>query len=158
MALDLDQSGRIPQVEKVYLGPTLGWRYIDKPIDVEFVISGGGSQIAPGFKGILQMPEWLYVQQWILMSDQQGSMIMDVYKISLAQAAAQVPINNPAFSITGSEQPTILGGNSYGTASTLAGWNRNFDQNDILGFVVVNNTTLFRATLILECVTLKGFG
>ena len=80
MALDLDQGGRIPQNVSTYLGPTLGWRYTDAPTDIEFVMSGGGVTVAPGFKGVLTIPEWVVVQSWVLLADRACTATVDIWR------------------------------------------------------------------------------
>lgn len=156
--VDLDQGGRIPQISLVNLGPTIGWKRIDKPIDVEYCISGGGSAIAPGFKLQLQMPEWLYIYSWAITSDQQGSIAFKVYRISYAQAQAQTPIVDPANIINGTDPPTMT--NAYFAENVLphpTTWSRHLNQNDFVGVEVTSPlSTLFRCSIILRCVTLKG--
>ncbi len=156
--IDLDKGGRIPQGENVYLGPSLGWKRVDKPIDVEFVLSGGGSAIAPGFKGILQMPEWLYIYSWAIQSDQLGDIAFDVFRISYEQAQAQVPIDDPAWSIVGTDPPTMTAARfAEHILPTNTSWARDLAQNDMVGFKVTTPlTVLFRCSIILRCMTLKG--
>lgn len=157
--VDLDKGGRIPQGENVYLGPSLGWKRVDKPIDVEFVCTGpgGGVSIAAGFKGTLQMPAWLYIYSWAIQSDDLGSIEFDIFRISYEQAQAQANIDDPLYSIVGTDPPTLTAGrfaeNILPDATT---WTRNINQNDMLGIKVINTPAILRATIILRCMTIKG--
>lgn len=157
--VDLDKGGRIPQGDNVYLGPSLGWKRVDKPIDVEFVVQGpgGGAFISNGFKGTLQIPAWLYIYSWAIQSDDIGSVAFDLFRISYEQAQAQVAIDDPLWSIVGTDPPTL-------TAARFAehvlpdntSWERNLNQNDMLGVKCTGTPAIQRATIILRCMTIKG--
>ncbi len=155
--IDLDKGGRIPQGENVYLGPTLGWKRVDKPIDVEYAIAREGAPIGPGFKLQLQMPEWLYIYSWAITSDLQGSIDFNVYRQSYADAQAQNPLVAVGNIINGTDPPTLT--NAYFAENVLpvaTTWTRNLDQNDFVGIEVRSVSTINRASLILRCMTLKG--
>lgn len=154
MVLDLDQSGRIPQVERVYLGPTVGYKYVDNPVDIEFVIDGAGAVPALGFRGTLISPMWLVVNNWVLLANQLGSCQLDVWKIPLADyLAGTVP--TAANSICGSELPS-LASQVARQSSVLAGWSTIINQNDVLGFNLNNAVGVLQLTLTLECVKIIG--
>lgn len=150
---DLDQGGRIPQVARTYLGPSVGWVPTDLPADVEFVISAN-IPIGAGFKGVLQIPFWLTIHGWNIYAGQSGSIIYDIYKTTKAlYLGGHVP--NPSDSICASDRPTLSGGvAASGTA--LIGWNTQINQNDVLGFNVVTVSSLQQVTLCLECVRINS--
>jgi len=155
--VDLDQGGRIPQGERVALGPTLGWKLIDKPIDVEYAIAREGAVIGPGFKLQLQMPEWLYIYSWAITSDEQGSIAFKVYRQSYTDAQAQNPLVVPGNIINGTDPPVMT--NAYFAEHILGdvtSWDRNLDQNDFVGIEVDGVSSIQRCSLILRCMTLKG--
>jgi hypothetical protein len=67
-----------------------------------FVIDGGGSAIAAGIKGDLQIPFACAIEQVTLLADQSGSIVIDIWKDTYANAPPTV-----ADSITASAKPTI---------------------------------------------------
>lgn len=148
--IDLDKGGRIPQTHRTYLGPTKGWVYTDEPTDIEWVTTAGGQVINSGFKGVLIIPEWLIINSWLLMSDIQGSIVFDVWKISLATFLAGTP-PTVADSITGTDIPTLT--NQYAAQGfALTGWTTEIKQNDVLGFNVISCVGISRITLSLLCI------
>jgi hypothetical protein len=110
---------------------------------IEFVIDGGGSAIAAGLKGFIQVPMACSIVAGRLLADQAGSIVVDVWKDSFA--------NYPpadADSITASAPLTISGGTKSEDA-TLAGWAKGVAAGDVLGFNVDSASGIRRVTVVL---------
>lgn len=148
--VDLDQGGRIPQGVRTNLGPSIGWKLTDAPTDIEYVIGGGSDTIAVGYKGGLIIPDWLHVNNWIVLAPNSGSIVIDVYKITLEEYLAGT-IPSAANSITGTDKPT-LSADSAAQSFALTGWETRIDQNDFLGFNVDSCSGLVLCTLVIQCV------
>jgi hypothetical protein len=110
---------------------------------IGITINGRGSVITTGVKG------WIYVDYdatitgAILLADQTGSIVMDVWK----DTYANYPPTN-ADSITASAPPTI----SSAVKSqdiTLAGWNTAISAGNILSFNVDSCSSITMASLYL---------
>lgn len=113
---------------------------------IEFVIDGGGSAITTGIKGDLEIPFNCIIQSWTLLADQSGSIVIDVWKDTLANFP---PIAGD--SITGSSIPT-LSSQSSATSSTLTGWTTTINAGDILRYNVDSITDITRVTLSLKVI------
>lgn len=151
--VDLDKGGRIPQLVRTYLGPSKGWKETDAPTSIEYVIDGGSQPVEPGQKGYLIIPEWVWINDWVLMAERSCSAVMDLWRVPQANFPPTV-----ANTITGSAKPT-LSNQQYARSTVLTGWDRNIDQGDVLAFIIDSaNANCFRLTLVLECVRLKGTG
>jgi hypothetical protein len=95
-------------------------------------------------KGDLQIPFACTITSWTLMADQSGSIVVDVWKDTLANYPPTV-----ADSITGSALPTITSASSA-TSSTLTGWTTSINANDVLRYNVNSASTITRVTLSLS--------
>lgn len=115
---------------------------------IEFVIDGGGSTIATGMKGYLEIPFACTINRWTLLGDQSGSIVVDVFKCDYASFD---PTTTPASGnkITASAPPTISTAKKA-QSSTLTGWTTAVSAGDILAFNVNSVTTMQRATLSLK--------
>lgn len=151
---DLDKSGRIPQIIKTNLGPTVGWKYTDAPTDIEYVIGGGGDAIRLGYWNGLTIPDWLVVNNWLIYSPDIGSCVIDVYKITRDQTVAGV-LPSAADSICGTDKPRLVGQRAA-IGFALTGWTTRIDQNDTLGFNVDSVSGITLVTLVLQCVRIIG--
>jgi hypothetical protein len=78
------------------------------------------------------------------MADQSGSIVVDVWKDTLANYPPTV-----ADSITASAPPTITSAQSA-SSSSLTGWTTAINTNDVLRFNVNSATTITRVTLSLS--------
>ena len=165
MALDLDMGGRLPQNVSTYLGPTLGWRYTDAPTDIEFVMSGGGVTVAPGFKGVLTIPEWVVVKSWVLLADRACTATVDIWRIPLTTYLDSGP-PTVANSLCGSQLPTLTAQsaaqsteiNTWVQDTQMSGVGCLIYQNDVLAYNVNNNNLANKLTLTLKCVRIVGTG
>jgi len=113
---------------------------------IAFVIDGGGSAIATGVKGDLTIPFACTVQSAVLLADQSGSIVVDIWKDTYVNYPPTV-----ADTITASAKPTL----STATKSentTLTGWTTVVSAGDILRFNVDSATTVQRVTLSLKVV------
>lgn len=114
------------------------------PMSLTFIIDGGGDTITTGVKGDLTIPFNCTITEWTLLSDQSGSVVIDVWKDTLANAP---PVN--ADSITASAPPTLSAAVAA-RSSTLTGWTTSVTAGDILRFNVDSVTSLERVTLSLK--------
>ena len=110
----------------------------------EFVIDGGGSEIAAGEKGHLVSPFDGMIASVELEADQPGDIQVDIWKDSYANFP---PID--ADSICGGNEPAISSGQKY-KDSTLTGWTTSFSEGDILAFNVDSCSTITRVTITLK--------
>jgi hypothetical protein len=113
-------------------------------VSISFVIDGGGSAITTGIKGDLTIPFGCSIDQWTLLADQSGSIIVDIWKDTYANYPPTV-----ADTITGSALPTISSA-VKGQSSTLTGWTATIAAGDTLRFNVNSATTVTRVTLSLR--------
>lgn len=151
--IDLDKSGRIPQNIKTWLGPSKGWVMTDSPVDLEFPFDAADI-LAAGVKPFMLIPDWLYVNDWIVLATTAGSCQVDFWKTTLALwLAGTVPTS--ANSITGSDKPRLVSQVSrQGTA--LTGWTRQINQNDILVPVLDSVSGLSAFSVYIRCVRVLG--
>lgn len=154
--VDLDKGGRIPQNIKTYLGPTLGWRMTDSPVDLEYTFQGGGGLPLTGTYPPIIVPDWLFVYEWVILSEISGSCVIDVWKKPYTEWTG--PLGTPptvANSITGTDKPTLT--SAYGSSSkALTGWTTQINQNDALVLNLESIALALKPTLILRCVRILG--
>jgi hypothetical protein len=152
--IDLDKGGRIPQVVNTWCGPTKGWVKTDSPVDIEYVSDGGGQVVTPGYKGGLIVPDWLVVHDWVVLADNLGSIVVDIWKIPLSTYLAGT-LPNVGNTITGTDLPRLVG-QLAATSELLTGWTTQLDQNDFIAFNVNSATSIVRANVTLRCVRIIG--
>lgn len=111
---------------------------------VTYVIDGGGSTITTGIKGDLTIPFACTINEWTLLADQSGSVVVDIWKDTYANYPPTV-----ADTITASAKPTISTA-TKGQSSTLTGWTTSITAGDTLRFNVDSITTCQRVTLSLK--------
>jgi hypothetical protein len=108
---------------------------------LEFIIDGGGSPITTGVKGFITIPFGAGVSAWFVMSDQNGSIVVDVLRA-----------NNgvPTVSMIGAGNKPTLTAAQYASAA-VSGWtSTTLAAIDWLGFNVVSAATVTRVTVALE--------
>jgi len=115
-----------------------------KPCSITFIIDGGGATITTGIKGDLRIPFACTINSWTLMGDQSGSIVVDIWKDTLANFPPDA-----ADVITASAKPTISGATNA-ASSTLTGWTTSIAADDVLRFNVNSVTTVTRMTLHLK--------
>lgn len=110
-----------------------------------WIIDGGGAEITTGIKGDLgPIPFACTILEVSMLADQSGSIVVDVWKDTYANAPP-----TDADSITASAPPTI----SVATKSqdsTLTGWTTAIAAGDVLRFNVDSVTTIERVTIALK--------
>jgi hypothetical protein len=111
---------------------------------INFIVDGGGQVISTGVKGYIEIPQACTINQWTLLADQSGSIVVDVWKDTYANFP---PVAGDV--ITASAKPTI-GSSTKGQSSTLTGWTTALAAGDILAFNVNSVTGIFRCTLSLK--------
>ena len=107
-------------------------------------IDGGGTTITTGEKGFIQIPFNCTIESWTLIADQSGSIVIDIWKDTYANAPPTA-----GDTITASAKPTLSSAQKN-TNSTLTGWTTTITAGDVLGFNVDSATTVTRVTLILK--------
>lgn len=112
---------------------------------IGITIDGGGSAITTGVKGYLPAcPFAGTITAATLIADQTGSIVIDVWKDTYANAP---PDNSD--SITASAPPTLSSAQKS-QDSTLTGWTTSVSSGDVFGFNVDSATTVTRVTLVLS--------
>jgi hypothetical protein len=107
-----------------------------------FVIDGGGQAITTGLKGYVEVPFGMWLTRWTILSDQTGSIVVDVLKSSGYAGFPTVP------SIAASAKPTLSSAQKNEN-TTLVGWTRQLNKGDIIGFTVNSASTVLLTTVAL---------
>jgi hypothetical protein len=104
-------------------------------------IDGGGSVITTGLKGYIQIPYNCTITGWIVLPDQNSSIVVDVWKTALINFPPTV-----SNSIAGTEKPTVISGN-YAQDLALTTWTTAVTAGDIIAFNVDSASVVTRATI-----------
>lgn len=139
---DLGSTGGAGQVVKA--DGSGGLDLFDDLVGINFVIDGGGAEIATGVKGYLEIPFGGLLTEVRLFADQSGSIVVDIWKDTYANFP---PTDTD--SITASATPTISGGQKF-EDSILTGWSTSFSAGDILAFNIDSVTDIQRLTVSLR--------
>ncbi len=107
-------------------------------------IDGGGSAITTGIKGYISIPYACTINSWVLIADQSGSIVIDVWKDTLANYPPTV-----ADTIAGSEKPTLSTATNN-TDTNLTTWTTAVAAGDVIGFKVDSVTTVTRVSCIIK--------
>lgn len=113
-------------------------------VNVPLLIDGGGSLIGLGIRGRLPISFLCDIQSVSLMGDQTGSIVVDIWK--------NTPVNYPPTvdnTITASAKPTI-DDDIYSEDSTLEGWDKEINADDILFFNVNSVVNIISCTVNLK--------
>jgi len=109
---------------------------------VGITVDGAGAVIAAGQKGYVTVPYAGTITGWDMVSDQVGSVVIDVWKVNNA-----VPtVTN---TITGSALPTLSSSQQI-ESTTLTGWTTAVAIGDVFGFNVNSASVLTRVTLTVR--------
>jgi len=111
---------------------------------INFLIDGGGDPITTGIKGDIVVDFDFVITSYTLLADQDGSIVVDVWKDSYDNAPP-----TDADSITAAA-PLTLSGASKSHDDTLSGWTTSVSAGNVLRFNVDSADTIERATLSLE--------
>lgn len=115
-----------------------------EPID--FTIDGAGVAITTGVKGYLRIPFACTITAAVLLADQTGSIVIDIWKDTYANYP---PVN--ADSITAAAPPTISAADKS-KDTTLTGWTTAIAADDVLGFNVDSAATVTKVHVQLQVV------
>ena len=121
-----------------------GLAFEDDLVAVNFIIDGGGSAIAAGEKGHVELPFAMTITGWTILADQAGSIVVDVWKA----AYANFPPTN-ADSIAGTEKPALSSAQQDQDLG-LTTWTTAVAAGDILAFEVESATAVTRVTVALR--------
>lgn len=113
-------------------------------VAVGITIDGGGLPIKTGFAGDLEIPFDMDITGWTLVSDVQGSIVIDVWRDTFANFPP-----TDADTIAGTEKPTIANG-TKAQDLTLSTWSASVTAGDVLRFNVDSVASITRATLTLR--------
>ncbi|HXF55624.1 MAG TPA: hypothetical protein VNK52_16040 [Hyphomicrobiaceae bacterium] len=112
-------------------------------------VDRAGNVLTTGVIGDVQVPFACTILGWTLLADQAGSIVIDIWKDTFANAPPTV-----ADTITGSAKPTLTAA-VKATSTTLTGWTTTIAANDVLRFNVDSVSTITRIALMLN---VKRFG
>lgn len=117
--------------------------------DINFTIDGGGLPIATGMKGRIYIDFACTINQVTTLTDQTGSINIDIWKCTYAQydAGSTHPVSGD--SITASAKPNISGG-VKAQDNTLSGWTTAIAAGSILAFDVLSASVVTQATISLK--------
>lgn len=116
-------------------------------LTLTFIIDGGGSAIATGQKGHLEIPFACTLMAWTLLADVAGAIVIDIWKDTYANFP---PTNNDAMPGAGKE-PTIAATNQKAQDTDISDWTAvAVAAGDILAFNVDSCTAITRVTLSLK--------
>jgi hypothetical protein len=118
-----------------------------KTFAINFVIDGGGSAIATGIKGDLEIPSACTITKATALADQNGTLVVSIWKDTYANFPPLVGDN-----ITAGAPITIVAGNAKIQDAVLTGWNKTINSGDILRFSVDSCTSITRVTISLTAV------
>lgn len=119
------------------------------PSSFGITIDGGGSVITTGLKGYLIISRDMQIRSWNLASDVSGTIRVDVWKDTFANAPPTV-----TDSIVGSEIPRLASA-QFSRDTALATWsNTTVTNGDVIAFSADSAATVTRVTLTVNGITL----
>jgi len=121
-------------------------------IGIDFVIDGGGIPIAAGIKGDLVIPFACIINEAVLVADQIGNTVVDVWK---SDYAGFPPTG--ANSITAATPPTLASTLKYDD-TILSGWITTIAAGDILRYNVNSAASVQRMTLSFKATRIEPGG
>jgi len=124
--------------------PTVGLSSNAQIISMVVTIGDGVNAITTGVAGYLPCPVGFTITGWTLISDASGSIVIDVWKDTYANAPPTV-----ADTIAGSEKPTLSSAQKNQDLS-LSTWTTTVTAGDILGFNVDSASTVKLVTLTIQ--------
>lgn len=107
-------------------------------------VDGGGSTITSGLKGFVTLPYGGTINEWVVLCDQSGSIVFDVWKVTYAGFPGSV-----ANSIAGTDLPTVSSAQKNRNQAISAWSTLVVSTDDILEFNVNSATTVTRCNLVL---------
>lgn len=116
---------------------------------IGITIDGSGGVISTGVKGYIHVPYGGTINQAVILCDQSGSIVINVWKCTYTQFDAGSTHPVVGDKITSTNPPTVTTA-TKSKDSTLTGWTTSFSADDVFAFNVDSVTTVTRATLILK--------
>lgn len=110
---------------------------------IAFIIDGGGSVPTTGIRGFLYVPYACTITAAVLLADQLGSAVVDIWKTPLGSFPA-----TDANSIVASAPPTLASLQSS-LNFTLVGWTTSISPGDTLTYNLDSVATLTKLTVAL---------
>jgi hypothetical protein len=111
---------------------------------ITFIIDGGGSAITTGEKGHLEIPFDCEIESVVLLADQSGDIVIDIWKDTYANFPP-----TDADTICGGNEPELDGAQKY-QDETLTDWTTEISAGDVLAFNVDSVATITRLTISLK--------
>jgi hypothetical protein len=108
-------------------------------------VSGSGSAITTGVKGVLEVPYACTIKQATVLALNSGAIVFDVWKTNYANYPPVI-----GGTITASAKPTITATGNKAQDATLTGWTTALAAGDILLFNVDSCTSITNASLFLK--------
>lgn len=134
-----DHGKRIRKLESLPYG-------VGRTRSITFIMDGGGSVIATGIKGDLEIPFSCEIEAWTILADQAGAIKIDVWKDTYANYPP-----TDADSITNGNEPEIVASDDSAQDTDLSDWTTTrITAGDTLRFNVDSVATITRATLSLK--------
>ena len=115
-------------------------------VGIEFLIDGGGAEIATGIAGDLEIPFACSITSATIVANTTGSIVVDVWKDTYANfppTVADTIVSNSTLAISAATK---------GQDTALAGWTKTIAAGDILRFNVDSVTDIERCTVSLKVV------
>ena len=113
-------------------------------VTIPLLIDGGGEVIGLGIRGKLPLDFPCIILSVVIVADQSGSIVVDIWKDTLTNYPPTV-----ADTITASAKPTISSA-TYSEDTTLTGWTTTINADDVLLFNVDSITSIVSCTLKLK--------
>jgi len=105
----------------------------------------GAGVLTTGVKLYLEIPAALTITGWTLVAFQSGSIVIDLWKDTYANAPPTV-----ADTITAAAKPTLSSAQKNQDL-TLTGWTTGITMGDVLGVNIDSVSTIEQVTLTLRC-------
>lgn len=110
----------------------------------EFVIDGGGSAISTGIKGDLYCPFAFTITSVVMLADQSGSIVVDIWNDTYANYPP-----TDADSLPGAGTPPTISSTTKSKDSTLTSWDTTVPADSTLRFNVDSATTVTRVVVAI---------
>ena len=147
--VELDADGEVAgYVARVQSDGTVDWEA--NVANIQVVFDGGGSVIEVNEALNIEIPFNCEITQVSLLSEEAGSIQIDIYKDNYTNYPPVV-----GDTITASAIPAIASSIKY-QDNVLTGWTKTITAGDILRFNVDSVTTITRCTLSLKVIKLNN--
>lgn len=120
------------------------WATLSGRVLYEFVIDGGGSAISTGIKGDLYVPDAFTITGVVMLADQSGSIVVDIWNDTYANYPP-----TDADSLPGAGTPPTISSATKSKDTTLTSWDTSVPADSTLRFNVDSATTVTRVTVAI---------